>query len=163
MKRILLSLLPFLFSTSLIGQNIPEAELFEILRQQDSILFEQGYNQIDTAAVRQVTSRDFEMYHDQQGMLKGQDGIVMGIGSLAQMPFRARRELIAGSLQVYPMYARGELYGAVQMGEHRFWAKEEGKEAYETSTAKFISVWVKEEEGWKIRRSISYDHQAPNH
>src|SRR5262249_35485094 len=75
-----------------------------------------------------------------------------------------RRELIKGSMQVYPI----NNYGAVQLGDHRFYVTEnarladgQGKEVL-SGVAKFIHVWKYENGEWRISRVFSYDHNAPD-
>jgi Domain of unknown function (DUF4440) len=65
-----------------------------------------------------------------------------------------RRELVAGTLKVYPMHG----YGAVEIGVHRFYQPKKGNEP--TGEAKFIHLWQKKDDAWKIARVISYDHLA---
>ena len=73
--------------------------------------------------------------------------------------WKSRRELIPGSLKVYPM----NKYGAILTGEHRFFETDltTGKE-YERSTAKFTHLFQEVNGVWKIKRVLSYDHQMPN-
>jgi len=68
--------------------------------------------------------------------------------------FRARRELVAGSMKVYPL----NNYGAVETGEHRFYALAEGKSDQLTESAQFLHVWKNENGQWKLARVISYGH-----
>ena len=68
---------------------------------------------------------------------------------------KVRRELVPGTLEVYPM----DGYGAVEMGVHRF--HHPGRENTEpTGEAKFVHLWQNKEGAWKITRVISYDHRA---
>ena len=76
------------------------------------------------------------------------------------MSYKPRRELVEGSLKVYLLKNNGVLYGAVQMGIHKFYAIEKDKPEYLTSTAKFTHLWKLENGEWKLSRVISYDHQA---
>ena len=78
----------------------------------------------------------------------------MHVTSAAGTDFRARRELVPGSMSVHVI---GD-YGAMQMGTHRFYALREGKADRLTETGKFIDLWKREGDGWKLARVISYDH-----
>jgi hypothetical protein len=71
------------------------------------------------------------------------------------------RRVDANSLEVFPLYNNGKLYGAIQHGVHYFYIRENGKEDLWTSTAKFTSVWILENEIWKLSEVLSYDHQNP--
>ena len=62
---------------------------------------------------------------------------------------KLRRELIKGSMQVYPI----KNYGAVQLGDHRFYVTENGKEVL-SGVAKFIHVWKYENGEWRISQGL---------
>ena len=66
------------------------------------------------------------------------------------------------TLEVFPLYNQGVLYGAIQNGVHEFYIKEANKESRLTSTAKFSHVWLKENDAWLLKRVLSYDHKTPN-
>ena len=70
--------------------------------------------------------------------------------------------MVENSLEVYPLEKNGVIYGAIQMGIHRFYALEKNKPEYITSTAKFTHVWLLENGNWKLGRALSYDHQKTN-
>lgn len=127
----------------------------------DSLLFQLGYNQCDTLQYYELVSQDFEFYHDQAGVTGSREAFLSGVGSLCRLPYKPRRALRLSSLQVYPLYENGVLYGAVQEGVHDFYAKEAGKPEYLTSTARFVHLWLREEGAWKLARVLSYDHQVP--
>ena len=57
---------------------------------------------------------------------------------------------MSGSLQVYPIKG----YGAVQTGVHRF--VERGVPTM--TVAKFVHLWRKTDDGWKLSRVLSFDH-----
>ncbi|MGH8673987.1 MAG: nuclear transport factor 2 family protein, partial [Burkholderiales bacterium] len=63
-----------------------------------------------------------------------------------------KRELVSGSLEVYPI----KDYGAVQLGLHTFCHPENG--VMDCGTFKFIHIWRRTDDGWKISRVISYNH-----
>jgi hypothetical protein len=67
---------------------------------------------------------------------------------------RVKRELVAGSVSVYPL----NNYGAIQMGEHRFYVVSNGKENL-AEVAKFVHLWKKENGAWKLARVLSFDHK----
>jgi hypothetical protein len=136
-------------------------KLFTLLKEKDSLLFDRGYNHCDSIALEQLTSEDFEFYHDQGGITNGKQAFLESMKGLCNLSYKPRRELVTGSLEAFPLYQNGELYGAVQTGEHRFYALEKDKPEYLTSTAKFTILWIKETEAWKMKRVLSYDHQTP--
>ena len=63
-----------------------------------------------------------------------------------------------GSLEVYPLYNNGQLYGAIQHGVHTFEFLNHQGEYQKGDIAKFTHVWVLEDGTWKVRRELSYDH-----
>jgi hypothetical protein len=63
-----------------------------------------------------------------------------------------RRELVPGSLQVYPI----KDFGAIEIGTHRFCHKENGKD--DCGNFPFVMVWRKSADSWKVSRVISYGH-----
>ncbi len=159
MKRLLL--IYFLLPLFTFGQEADLKELFETLRQQDSLVFKLGYNQCDTALLRLIISDDFEFYHDQNGVLTSKEQFLQGLPNLCKMSYKATRVLQEGTLKVFPLYAQGKLYGAVQTGTHEFYGEEADKPIYLTSTAQFSHVWILEDETWKLKRILSYDHVVP--
>jgi hypothetical protein len=62
------------------------------------------------------------------------------------------KNLVKGSLEVHPI----KDYGAIEIGIHEFRHFENGKE--EIGTFKFVMIWKKIDNQWKISRVISYDH-----
>lgn len=62
------------------------------------------------------------------------------------------RLLVKGSLEVHPI----KDFGAIEIGIHQFRHIENGKE--EIGTFKFLAIWKKINNEWKITRMISYDH-----
>jgi len=100
---------------------------------------------------------DIEFYHDKGGVTKTRKTLIDQLRNnfCGEGKTRLRRELIKNSMQVYPL----SNYGAVQLGDHRFYVTENGKETL-SGVAKFIHVWKYENGEWKISRVFSYDHNA---
>lgn len=147
---------------ALSAQISEESELFKTLQANDSLLFTLGFNTCDIAQFENLVSEDAEFFHDQSGILKSKAEFIQNIkDGICVMPNKPRRELVSGSLQVFPMKNRGELYGALQTGEHKFYLRPNGEEEILTSVAKFSHLWLLEEGEWRLARIISYDHQAP--
>jgi len=65
---------------------------------------------------------------------------------------KVRRELVEGSLEVYPI----KNYGAIEVGSHKFCHVENGKD--ECGTFKFVHVWRKSDQGWQLARVVSFNH-----
>lgn len=136
-------------------------EIFNNLKTKDSLLFSLGFNKCDTNQLRLLISEDFEFYHDQSGITDSKEKFILGIAGLCNMHYKPTRELVQNSLEIYPLYNNGELYGAIQTGEHMFYGEESEKPKYLTSTARFTHVWIIDEGNWKLKRVLSYDHTIP--
>jgi len=94
---------------------------------------------------------DAEFYHDKGGLMVGRQNIVESVKN--NLCGKVKRELVPGTLEVYPMNG----YGAVEIGVHRFlhpWEQDHGV----IGEAKFIHLWQYKDGTWKMTRVISYDH-----
>lgn len=142
-------------------KTVLHSELFNVLKTKDSLLFNIGFNQIDTNQVAQIISDTFEFYHDINGIVDSKKEFIKSINSLRELPFITWRTLNEESLEVYPLYDQERIYGAIQEGTHEFYQQYEGEEPQKTSIAKFTHVWILENNNWKLRRVLSYDHVEP--
>ena len=134
------------------GRNL-DAELADM----DSIVFANVYT-CNSSKNETFFTDDIEFYHDKGGLTKSRKTLVEELRNnfCGEGKTKLRRELIKGSMQVYPV----NNYGAVQMGDHRFYVTENGKEVL-SGVAKFIHVWKYDNGQWRISRVFSYDHNAP--
>ncbi len=148
-----------------IAQVDRSSDLFKILKSNDSLLFDVGFNTCDIEPFEMLVDEDFEFYHDQSGILSSKEEFIANTkNGLCGSPatFQARRALVEGSLEVHPLKNNGELYGALQTGNHRFFEKVPGKPESAGSIAKFSHLWLLRDGEWKISRVLSYDHKMPN-
>ena len=157
MKRIRLSVSLLIAATlSAIGQSpapsqLSESrELFETIARMDDKLFD-AFNAHNLDAMMAMFADDLEFYQDNDGVSNYQQSKNDFTKMLASVP-DIRRELVKDSLEVYPI----KDYGAIEIGVHRFCHKEYGKE--ECGSFKFVHVWRKTGDSWKISRIISYGH-----
>jgi len=139
------------------------SELYKSIQNLDAILFEKGFNQCLISEMEPYISDDLEFYHDQGGITNSKKSFLLTIqqnicSNQEQKPIRKLQD---NSLEVFPLYEKGALYGAIQHGIHQFFIKEPNKELYLTSTAKFTHLWIKANDTWKLKRVLSYDHQIP--
>ncbi len=162
MKMIHVAILLLLVSTPLCAQVDRSPALYKTLKTQDSLLFTIGFNTCNIQQFEELVSDDFEFYHDQSGVTSGKAVFIAGIrDGLCKLPYKPRRQLIDSSLKVYPLNKDGVLYGAIQAGEHLFYAIEKDKPEYVTSAATFTHVWLIEDGKWKLSRGLSYNHHKP--
>lgn len=140
---------------------VVDQELLALMIQKDSLLFQVGFNQIDTSQVAQLIAEDFEFYHDEHGITDSKIAFVNSIAGLKELPFKTWRELEKGSMEIFPMYRNNkqELYGVIQTGVHIFYQQQDGEEAHKSSTAKFTHLWILENDEFKLKRVLSYNHQ----
>lgn len=146
------------------SQVSEQSELFKALKAQDSLLFDAAFNRCDTAEMKSLFTEDFEFYHDKGGAKIGRANFMkpveMDCANRNPEDLQpAKRILLDNSLEVFPLYENGEMYGAIQHGVHRFEFLNEHKEYQRGDTAKFTHLWVLEDNQWKIKRELSYDHQ----
>jgi hypothetical protein len=129
----------------------PDA-LFQTIQSLDTQLFN-AYNHCDLEKFGSLLADDLEFYHDKTGLSRGRQALVEGIKN--NICGKVTRELVPGTLEVYPIAD----YGAVEIGVHRF--HHPGHETAESvGEAKFIHLWQKKDGAWKVTRVISFDHQA---
>ena len=135
--------------------------LFDEIAAADKALFDAVFDTCDAKAVRELVADDFEFYHDKDGLNETSgahfvDDIAKHCERIEQgVDFRARRELVKGSMAVYPL----NNYGAVETGRHDFYAIEAGKPDRMTESAQFLHLWKKDGDHWKLTRVVSYDHK----
>ena len=161
-RNTLFVILLVLTSLELSAQVAKDSELFQTLKAQDSIFFQEGFNNCNLDYLRDVIRSDMKFYHDQSGFQDRdtffenvEKYICVGTGP------KPVRKVSESSLEVFPLYNNGVLYGAIQKGIHNFYIREEGKEDRWTSTARFTSVWVLEDQKWTYADCLSYDHGLP--
>ncbi len=141
------------------------SELYQTLKKKDSLLFNAAFNTCEIEVLNSLFAEDFEFYHDKGGMTNGKDVFIQQIASGCDNwkdkgPQPAKRNLVPGSLEVYPLHKNGTLYGAIQHGVHNFEFLNENKEYQQGDIAKFTHVWILDEEHWKLKRELSYNHQS---
>ncbi|MGV3528014.1 MAG: nuclear transport factor 2 family protein [Flavisolibacter sp.] len=122
----------------------------EILHM-DSLMFN-AFNSRDVETMKNLFDKDLEFYHDISGLMNYDKNMAATEETFASGT-DLHRELVPGSTEVYPI----KNYGAMQMGEHIFCHTENGKP--DCGTFKFVHIWKKTPEGWKITRVISYGHK----
>jgi hypothetical protein len=125
----------------------PDA-LFQTISALDARLFN-AYNKCDLDTLGAMVSDDLEFYHDKTGLSVGKPVFIEAIRK--NICGKVHRELVPGTLEVYPLNG----YGAVEIGVHRF--THPGLDD-DLGEAKFITLWQNNNGVWKVTRVISYDH-----
>lgn len=163
MKSFKLIVLFILFGSTTIAQVDQNSELYITLKANDSLLFDRAFNYCESFRLENLLSENFEFYHDQGGFENSKEGFLQTMKNGICNPnntTKSRRELTKNSLEVYPLYQNGNLYAAIQKGVHRFYETPLGKQEQPGSEAKFTHLWILEEDQWRLRRVLSYDHQS---
>jgi len=142
-----------LISTQLNAQSTSSAQnLTKTIAAMDSTFFH-AFNTCNVEMSKSLFTEDLEFYHDAGGLTN----YIQNANSILQRckgETKVRRELVEGSLEVFPI----KDFGAIEIGSHRFYYTEKGKEEKLDGTFKFVHIWKNIKGNWKICRVISYDH-----
>jgi ketosteroid isomerase-like protein len=149
------------FASAQTAGPAPTPQLTDEIAAADAALFAAFFDRCDLEALKGMVTEDLEMFHDKGGFVakSGKQFIENLASTCARQKtgedYRARRELLPGTLRVYPLND----YGAVETGEHRFYQRLPGKPEKLVEVSLFTHVWKKEPTGWKIARVVSYGHR----
>ena len=153
----------FFFLGNINAQIDKNSPLFLELKKQDSLFFERGFNNCDMAYLEKSVDDNLKFYHDNGGFQDKKLFLERTKQNICSNPNQKPiRKVIESSLEVFPLYNNGELYGAIQTGEHQFFTREKNKEDVLGGQAKFTSVWTKKDGNWLMSDVLSYDHGDPN-
>lgn len=162
-----LSLL-MLVSPTAFPQDEPST-LFDTMQALDTELFDAA-NHCDYQKLTAMVDMNLEFYHDRNGLMLGRQAFLDAIKNNTCGVMI--RELVPGTLQVYPVKG----YGAIEMGVHRFdhpghekefpAAKQlgmtrfldPGAAEWPVGEARFLHIWHLKDGNWKLTRVVSYGH-----
>lgn len=122
--------------------------LFATIQAEDAKLFD-AYNRCDLVTLGSMVSDDLEFYHDQTGLSVGKAPFLAAIRQ--NICGKVQRTLLLDTLEVYPLKG----YGAVELGIHRF---SHPNDPGNIGDARFVMLWQQKNEGWKVTRVISFEH-----
>lgn len=129
--------------------TIDDQELYDTIVHLDSVFF-YYYNTCDVNFDKHAAfySDSIEFYHDKGGLSTSKADVTGGIKKF--VCGKVTRELIKGSIEVYPI----PNFGAIEIGLHQFRNNQEPDAKPHAS--RFTIVWQYTKElGWKIRKVIS--------
>ena len=153
-KIIFIAIITLVFTISVNAQERKVAQttpsLFNEIARMDSIMFS-AFNIQNMEIFKPLFTVDLEWYQDNGGLIPYKT-VFENFGKTFKNVDKLTRQLVKGSLEVYPI----KDYGAIEIGTHQFRHMENGKE--EIGTFKFLMIWKKTDNSWKISRVISYDH-----
>ena len=125
-------------------------ELFNEIAYMDSVMFH-AFNNRDMDKFKALFTEDLEWYQDNGGLISYKT-VFENFANTFKREYVLTRQLVPGTLEVHPI----KDYGAIEVGSHQFRHIENGKE--EIGTFKFLMIWRKKDNKWRISRVISYDH-----
>ncbi|MDR6941073.1 nuclear transport factor 2 family protein [Mucilaginibacter pocheonensis] len=129
-----------------------DQQLYNTILHMDSVCFD-AFNAHDMQGLKKVFADNVEFYHDLGGLAYYDETMQNFEKMFAQNKDTGlKRELVRGSLEIYPI----KNFGAIEVGVHKFTHMENGKEV--VGLLKFLHVWQYKNNEWKITRVISYDH-----
>ncbi|HEX8233386.1 MAG TPA: nuclear transport factor 2 family protein [Caulobacteraceae bacterium] len=142
---------------------LPEGEALKTaIAASDAEFFQVFFVGCDPAKVASMLTPDFEMYHDKGGLVTTSAAPFVAQYAkdceAKKKPdaWRSRRELVPGSLRVWPIPG----YGAFEDGEHVFYERKGDGPEKLVGHARFTQVWRLGPDGWRIARVLSFDHSA---
>lgn len=123
-------------------------------------LFWMAYNNCETDKLGQFFTEDVEFYHDKGGITLGLENLAASMKNnlCSNNDFRLRREVVQGTVKVFPLQKSDVIYGAILSGEHLFYIREKGKPEILDGHASFTHLWLLKDSVWKMTRILSYDH-----
>lgn len=153
MIKFLLYLIILLMSYFAMGQinEIPKYESKDVKLHNEIVKMDtkyfNAYNTCDMKTQAEIYSENLEFFHDKGGLSTSKSDILKSLKK--NICGKVTRTLIKGSVEVYPI----KDYGAVQIGYHKFFNKEEPNA--KSIPSKFIVIWKNENYNWKITKVIS--------
>lgn len=121
-------------------------ELYDTIVKHDSLFFT-AYNTCDLALQANYYDDSIEFYHDKGGLMTSKQQLLEGTKN--NICGKVTRELVKGSIEVYPI----KDYGAIEMGSHMFHNNREPDAVPHAS--KFIIFWQHKNNEWKMKRVVS--------
>ncbi|RZJ31057.1 MAG: nuclear transport factor 2 family protein [Flavobacterium sp.] len=142
------------------AQEKPDSPLALVIKEQDSLLFERGFNQCDTKYLESVTHPELSAYYEKgeaQSRAKYFEDVQKyhcGDATKKQI-----RKIVPNSLETFSLYDKGVLNGAVQSGSIDLYLQEPGKPDVKTGTSKFTNLWLLVNGKWLLKEAMSFGHQ----
>ena len=137
-------------SNAQLQDSAANRELYKEIAHMDSALFN-AFNNRNIDQFKNLFTEDLEFYHDKGGLTNYQHTVDF-LKTTTPLNNQLKRELVKGTLEVYPIPG----YGAMEIGIHTFCHLENDKQ--DCGTFKFVHIWKKINGEWKISRVISYGH-----
>jgi hypothetical protein len=156
--KIIIAIVLFFYSLITSEQIVENSDVFKILKSKDSIIFERVFNKCELEKLEPIIAQNFEFYHDVAG-IQNREAFIHAIkNNICKTPGTFTRKRVKNSLEVFELKENGKIYGAIQRGKHDFYSTK-NKNTKKTGTAKFTHLWILEDNTWKLKRVLSFDHK----
>lgn len=132
------------------------------IKAADADLFATFFQACDPARMAKLVTPDVEMYHDRGGVVATSGPAFVALytkdceAKKAPDAWRSRRELLPETLHVDPVPG----FGAIEEGEHVFYERKGDGPEKLVGRARFVHLWKKGPDGWRLSRILSYAHRA---
>lgn len=123
-----------------------DQDLYNTIIALDQRFFD-AYNTCDLETQATLISEDIEFFHDKVGLATSKSQIMEAMKN--NICGKVTRTLIEGSIEVYPIAG----YGAVQIGEHKFFNNQEPDAV--SIPSKFVTIWKNTNGNWQMTRIVS--------
>jgi len=159
---LILLAIPFGLLLPVMGRNqqppANQGDLLATINSLDHAFFE-AYNKCELSKIESLFTDDVEFYHEKRGQLTGRKGVmeVLSKNLCGDKNNRVRRELVEGTLQVYAI----DNYGALAIGEHRFYLTQAGQTERLDGIGRFANLWQRKDGEWRMSRVFSYGFRSP--
>lgn len=147
--RLLTSSLSLLLAIALPAAAAPDP-LTTTVTGLDQAVFD-AYNRCDLDTFGDFFDPGVAFFHDTGGATFDRQTVLAN--TQKYICGKVRRELLPATLRVYPI----KDYGAIEEGEHRFCELATGQCE---GIAKFVIVWARRGDDWRISHVLSYGHRA---
>ena len=117
--------------------------------QMDCLLYDVAFNQCNAAIFKKIIAEDVEFYDDRFGLNKPEGKQIKSLIEKFDTTEKLTRKLVSCTIDKL-----GD-FGAVQTGEHTFFVN-----GVPESTGKFIHLWERKNNEWKLKRIVSYKHSV---
>jgi len=140
----------FIIKSASAQDKSTHSALYQTIFHMDSVMFN-AFNTHDLEVIKKVFAPNVEFYHDRGG-LQNYDKVISGFKGIFAATPDLHRELVPGSLEVYPIPG----FGAIEIGTHRFIHVENGQT--QIGVYQFIHTWQLKDGQWTVTRVISVGH-----
>jgi hypothetical protein len=136
-----------------------QGDLLTVIGSLDHAFFE-AYNKCELGKIESLFTNDVEFYHEKSGQLTSRQRVmdVISKNLCGDKSNRVRRELVEGTLQVYPI----DNYGALAIGEHRFYLTQAGQKEKLDGIGRFANLWQLKDGEWRMSRVFSMGSVVSN-